>query len=240
MAYPKRATTYRPYYDRFGAGSVEADRTKDGLLFLIAGAFLGLIPVIGFIGGLISLIGAILIILGRAPFGSRHSNAVGLSVALYIVGIAIGVIFTLGLVSDISSIAQYSTSVRAASDAISSSFNDALDGILIGGAVTGLSNVLISYTLQKSKGRIILWSSYVASLIIFSFVLYYIGSQFPGAIQAAFASGTYDKAPIQDLQSQETLLSFLGVIPTLGYAFAYQLARVRIERGEIPTRDSVI
>ncbi len=236
--YPQRATAYQSYYNRVGTRSVEVDRTKDGLLFLIAGALLGLIPVIGIIGGLISLIGAILIILGRAPFGSRHSTAVGLSVALFIVGIAIAGIFTLGLASDVASIARYSTSVGTATDAITSAFNDFLYGVLISGAVTGLSNVLISYMLQKSKGKIILWSSYAASVIILSFVLYYIGSQLPSAIQAAFASGTYNSAPIQGLQSQETLLALLGVIPTLGYVYAYQLVRLRIERGEIPSRDS--
>src|SRR5437016_1254906 len=45
-------------------------RTKTGLLLLLIGFLMGWLPRIGIIGGLLILVGAILVILGRKAFGS--------------------------------------------------------------------------------------------------------------------------------------------------------------------------
>ena len=52
----------------------EIDRTKTGLLLLIVGLLVGPVPFIGIIGGILEIIGAILVILGRNAFGKPHSN----------------------------------------------------------------------------------------------------------------------------------------------------------------------
>ena len=49
-------------------------RTKTGLLLLIIGLLIGPIPLVGIIGSILDLIGAILVIVGRSPFGPEHSR----------------------------------------------------------------------------------------------------------------------------------------------------------------------
>ncbi len=53
------------------------------------GTILGPVPIITFIGGILALIGAILVILGRKAFGSDHSRNAIWSIIIYIVGLAI-------------------------------------------------------------------------------------------------------------------------------------------------------
>src|SRR5213592_907352 len=54
----------------------QIDRTKTGVLLLLIGTLIGWLPIIGVLGGLLVLIGAILVILGRKAFGAAHSRNV--------------------------------------------------------------------------------------------------------------------------------------------------------------------
>src|SRR5881628_1883343 len=70
----------------------QIDRTKTGLLLLLIGGLISWIPIIGLLGGVLLLVGAILVILGRKAFGSTHARNVVLAIVLFFVGIIIGVI----------------------------------------------------------------------------------------------------------------------------------------------------
>src|SRR2546427_7459328 len=60
---------YALLYDQ-GDRNEKVDRTKNGLLLLIIAAIIGFVPIIGtIIGGIMAIIGAALVILGRDPFG---------------------------------------------------------------------------------------------------------------------------------------------------------------------------
>src|SRR5207244_12017557 len=52
----------------------QIDRTKTGLLLLLIGGLISWIPIVGILGGLLSLIGAILGILGRKAFRFIHAR----------------------------------------------------------------------------------------------------------------------------------------------------------------------
>ena len=70
----------------------QIERTKWGILLLLFGALISWIPLVGAIGGLLTLIGVILVIVGRKAFGAVHRRNVGISIVLFFVGIAIAVV----------------------------------------------------------------------------------------------------------------------------------------------------
>src|SRR2546426_8764193 len=70
----------------------QIDRTKTGLLLLLIGGLISWIPFIGVLGGVLLLIRAILVIIGRKAFGSTHARNVLLAIVLFFVGVIIGVI----------------------------------------------------------------------------------------------------------------------------------------------------
>jgi hypothetical protein len=204
------------YWEHHRAGKI--DNTKTGLLLLIIGLALSWIPLIGAIGGLLALIGALLVILGREAFGREHARNAILALVFFFVGIGVTVVGALALF-----FAAFS--YRAGPSSIVQPTFAWLGVItIIGGGVTGISEVLLTYALQPSSGRILLWTAYATSIAIsivnFLFILPFFGGNgvvFPFVFSAIF------------------LTSLLGIIPALLYATAYYLARQRIVRREIPS-----
>jgi hypothetical protein len=209
--YPYNASV-AAYWEYHRAGKI--DNTKTGLLLLIIGLALSWIPFIGAIGGLVALIGALLVILGREAFGPEHARDAILALIVFIVGIGVTIVGFLAL---------FFTTIafRASPGSIVQPF--AWFGVLtiIGGAVTGLSEVLLTYALQLSTGRVLLWTAYAASIAISIVNLFFILPIFnePGGFlfPAIFVT------------------ALLGIIPAMLYAAAYYLARQRIVHREIPS-----
>src|SRR5947209_16915521 len=85
----------------------QIDRTKTGLLLLLIGGLISWIPLVGILGALLLLIGAILVIIGRKAFGSTHARNVVIAIVLYLVGILVGIIaavlFTAAVFSAVAS-----------------------------------------------------------------------------------------------------------------------------------------
>ena len=213
-----------PYPYGSGAGYWEyhrahnIDNTKTGLLLLIIGLALSWIPFIGAIGGLVALIGALLVILGREAFGREHARNTILALVFFFVGIGVTVAGALALFFAAFSYRTGPSSI------VQPTF--AWLGVItiIGGGVTGISEVLLTYALQPSSGRILLWTAYATSIVIsivnFLFILPFFGGTgvvFPFVFSSIF------------------LISFLGIIPALLYAAAYYLARQRIVHREVPS-----
>lgn len=229
-------------------------RAKTGLLLLAIGIFLGLgnllvyvrgtsvfgnmllaLGLLGLsvVGGILSIIGAVLVILGREVFGKTHSSQVLWSVGLFLGGIAIavisGLLFGLALVESL----RNGGSARL-QDSLVSSFYTALIGSLIGGAISGLAYVFVTYSLQRSQGRIVLWAAYVATVVVNLVALFHFSSQVPTAVQSGFSSGAPNLVPIFSLQAKIGSFTSLNSILTAAYGVAYLLVWSRINRGEIP------
>ncbi len=218
-------------------------RTKTGLLLLIIGLLIGPIPFVGSIGSILDLIGAILIIIGRRPFGPAHSRNTIWSVIIYVVGIAVvfigSVAFTLSVISaSINSSASGTFNQNTVSQALASSFNGLLIALAVGGAIFGIANVLFTYAIQNKNGRILLWSGYAASLAVSVITILVISPLIANAFQQAVAGGVYNRAPISALQFQLSIIGLLGYIPALIYAIAFYSVVSRINRAEIPGSQS--
>ncbi len=231
--------TPRPYgypFDHDYQKRTQTDRTKTGLLLLIIGLLVGPVPLVGIIGGILEILGAILVVLGRNAFGKPHSNYAIWSVIIYIVGSV--VIIASAFVFDFSlALARLGTNGQGlTSDAISSAINTLLIGALVGALVTGFATVLFTYALQETLGRVLLWVGYVASLIVGIVVFSDVSSTITTVVQQALTGGIYNPAPISNLQARIRTLQLLGFVPALIYSAAYYLVWSRIGRGEIPSQ----
>lgn len=204
------------YWEHNRAGKI--DNTKTGLLLLVIGLALSWIPLIGAIGGLVALIGALLVILGREAFGREHARNAILALVVFFVGIGVTIVGSVILFF-------LAFSYRAGPGSIvQSSFAWIGVASIIGGAVTGVSEVLLTYALQLNTGRILLWTAYAASIAVSIVNFLFILPLFGGTGLLAFP-----------VFPAILLTSFLGIIPALLYAVAYYLARQRIVNREIPS-----
>ena len=211
--------------------TTDIGRTSTGLLLLAISSLLDPIPILNYLGGLLALVGAVLMILGRGAFGDAHSRNVVLSVVIYVVGLVIGILVALSFAFSLGSIQISGASGSSAAGALSAAFNDLLVGLIITGAVIGVAIIVFTYAIQDRLGRVLLLAGYISSLSVGIFVLSVIGSQVTTALQSASLSSA-----VSSLQSQAQLLRLLGFIPAIFYATAYYRVRQRIDRGELPSR----
>src|SRR5260370_15334912 len=156
---PPPAQQYYPY--QYPANYWEVARTNKvnntltGLLLLVIGVLIAWIPFAGFIGGIVGFIGGILVLVGREPFGADHVRNTTLALIFFIVGIAVTIFgFFYALAYGISS--GLGASVVG------------LFGIvfLIGGAIFGLAEVLLTYSFQISNSHLRLWTPYRISILL--------------------------------------------------------------------------
>ena len=206
---------------------------------MMIGTLLGPVPLITFIGGILSLIGAILVILGRKAFGPEHSRNAIWSIIIYIVGfviIIIGVIaFAFAIISaTIASRSGNMTDLTVIAQALTSSFDGLLIAGIVGGAVSSIAYVLFTYQLQNRNGRIILWAAYASSMAIGLINAIIVSALLSDAIQRSIAGGILNPDPLRALQNQLQALGLLGFIPAALYATALYLVWSRIGRGELP------
>jgi hypothetical protein len=182
-----------------------------GLLLLVVGVLIAWLPFAGFIGGIVGFIGAILVLVGREPFGVDHVRNTTLALIFFVVGIAVTIFgFFYALVYGFSSGLGVSTVTL---------FSIVF---LIGGAIFGLSEVLLTYSLQSGNGHTLLWTAYGTSIVLgmVNLVLLPFGSG--GFWTLFFGTGVF------------LFTGFLAAIPAALYGTAFYLARERIVRHEIP------
>ena len=220
-----------------GERTKQVDRTRTGLLLLLVGTLISWVPIIGAVGGLIVLIGAILVILGRKAFGPIHSRNVVISIVLFFVGLII--LFVGGLILGLA-IATGFVGGTPTQASIEAAFNNALILLVVGSVVAGLANVFFSYALQIQIGKILLWAGYAASVAVQIAVFVVIRGTIAQLLVTMFPGGTYDPtaaaAAAASFQAQVSGLGLLSAIPALLFAAAYYLAWTRVNKGEIPER----
>ncbi len=212
----------------------DIDRTRTGVLLLAVGAFLSWVPVIGLLGGLLTLVGAILVILGRAAFGEKHARNVGIAIVLFIIGFIGGLVLAGGVLSSVEQAAALPPDQLQAT--VVSAFNTLLLGAIILGVITGPATVFFLWELLNPTGRILILASYLAGILIAFYVYVVIIGQVSTALAAAFATSPPDVTPIVALDNQINGLKLLDAIPSLVTAAAAGIAWSRIESKEIPKR----
>lgn len=193
----------------------------------------------GIIGGIIVLIGAILVIIGRKAFGPAHARNTILSIVIFVVGIAVAIAgsiaFALTVASTIIANSSGGTvNTTALGQALSSSFTTLLVLAAIGAAISGIAVVLFTYAIQKNLGRVILWTAYAASIVISIVTFIIVSPLLANVVSQSFSGTTFDLTPFNNLQSQVRVLNLLAFIPAIIYGTAIYLAWSRVKSGEIP------
>jgi len=212
---PPPAQQYYPY--QYPANYWEVVRTNKinnsltGLLLLVIGVLIVWVPFAGFIGGIVGFIGAILVLIGREPFGADHVRNTTLALIFFVVGIAVTIFGSFYAVA-------YSFASGLGVSTVS------LFGIVfvIGGGIFGLSEVLLTYSLQSSHGHTLLWTAYGISIFLGLVNVFLLPFGSGGFWPFYFGTGVL------------LFTGFLAAIPAALYGTAFYLARERIVRHEIP------
>lgn len=212
----------------------EVDRTRTGVLLLAAGSAIGWIPVISILGGLLVLIGAILVILGRQAFGAAHERNVLIAIVLYVIGLVGAFLLAGSFLSSIETAA--SLPATEAASAVVSAFDGFLIGSVIVGIFSGLATVLFLWALLDLPGKILIWASFVSSFVILGVVWAVITGQLGNAVASAFVGSPPDLGPLIALDNQLNSLRLLDILPDLLAAGAAYVAWARIVQGRIPER----
>jgi len=212
---PLPAQQYYPY--QYPANYWEVARTNKinntltGLLLLVIGVLIAWIPFAGFIGGIVGFIGGILVLVGREPFGADHVRNTTLALIFFVVGIAVTVFgFFYAVAYNVPS---------GLGDSFVTMFGIVF---LIGGAIFGLSEVLLTYSFQRSHGHTLLWTAYGISIFLNIVNLFIPPFGSGGFWPFYFGTGVY------------LFTGFLAAVPAALYGAAFYLARERIVRHEIP------
>ena len=161
------------YYETARATAI--DRTKTGLLLLVIGLVIIWIPTVGAVGVFLELAGAILVILGRHTFGPDHARNVLLSIIIFVIAIAVVVVAAIFVVFE-----QLLFFPPGGPLVPASFFGGFFLALLIGIAIFGIAEVLFTYALQTSSGRILLWCGY-ASTISTSSLTFFVLNNVPNA-----------------------------------------------------------
>ena len=217
----------------------QIERTKTGILLLLVGALAGWIPVIGAVGSLLTLVGAIFVILGRAAFGPVHRRNVLASIVLFVSGISIAILGSLivvGLAAGPVAAAKNEFELAAV---LEEAFTNILFLAAVGAFVSGLAGVFFTYALQNQEGRVLLAGAYVITVIVqfvtLLAVLPVLADVARSIAHSAATGGSVDVGGIANTVSAAVArVQLLSAIPALLYAAANYLAWMRIKNGEIP------
>lgn len=191
------------------------ERTEMGLWLIIVGLLLSPEPYTSGNGSTLIIIGFIMVALGRSAFGQEHSWLVFRSTVIFFLGLVIDVAnFLLALYL------PYSTGILGQYEI----------GSLITVAVSGIAILMLTYILQKSTGRILLWAGYVGSVTVNILLNYAYGiSAFPYVFPPVRLNYLYSLS----------FFALLNLIPASLSATAFYLAWKRINKGEIPKQPEI-
>lgn len=208
----------------------QVDRTKTGILMLLIGSLLSWAPYgISFIGYLLLVIGAILVILGRKAFGPAHTRYVLASIILFVVGcFVVLVVAVVALLPAIPSIINAGGVLTPTAEAATQSAG--LAGLIAFAVVVGIAEVLFIYALQRQLGRLLLWAGYAANVVL-NIAVYVVMNPVYNAVVT--------RADLDRALNAQLVYSLVAVIPALIFAAADYLAWSRINRREIPAPPTV-
>jgi hypothetical protein len=204
---------------------VARDRTMTGLLLLIIGFGLGWIPYISDIGALLELIGLYFVFRGRWGYTERHRRSVVIGTTLIVIAVIATIVLVLGFTAAIFSSVGPGVSLSQLGSPLVNDLYALFIGAFLLSVLLNFGAVYLVQGLADPPTKRILWGALALNIVIGLFVLFVIVPQVANAVSQATSGATYNGTPITNLQSEELLLSLLGVLPAVLYMWGY--ARVR-------------
>ena len=135
--------------------------------------FMAIIPgaVIGGIGGLLGLIGAILMLAGRKEFGEKHRKFIYYAILVFVISIVVSVILVgISMFATFASVGQTSFPSESPSDIVDFFRNSNFMTITaiaapIAAALGGLIWIFGLYQLENKNGKIVLYAAYIIMIV---------------------------------------------------------------------------
>lgn len=219
---------------------VLVENTEFGLLFMIFGVLLSAVPIIGPIGILFCLIGITLLVLGRDPFGKRHSTSVIIAAAVFVIGtgfVLVGSILYSMFVFSIPgpTFPPFWWGDTALAQALVPHLTSIFAIEATGAILTGVAFAVLTFFLQKRPGRVLVVIAAATSIAISVLVFSILSSD----VTTPLISGepsllyTYQNGWGWDVawafEHQVLVVGLLSVIPAIIYAAAYYSAYSHLE-----------
>ena len=220
------------------------NNTQKGLLILIMGISVGIITnislflltdnlpsvlalvlviIIGGIGGVLTLIGLILIVVGRREYGEKHSKLAIYAAVIFVLSIVIAAVFSI-MISMINFISNSPTNT-----------NIILLQIPITSTIGGLVYLFLLYELEDKNGKIVLFLAFIATIIASILITVDMMSLYE-ELMSAIAVGETSFTNIFDYINKMSRTGIYGIISSGLLLIALILPYNRIKSGElIPT-----
>jgi hypothetical protein len=179
--------------------------------------------IVGGIGGIIVFIGAILFLIGRKEFNEKHQRFVIYAVILFVISIIL--IFFLVVIGTFINITAGTT------DFSSSMVIPTITGAILGGLVY----IFALYELEDKKGRYILYTAYIVSIIIAVVIVLYSMGEYSNYLNEVFSTGNQptNYSSTMAFTSRMSNISVLGVISNILWAIAVYIPYKRIKDGDL-------
>ena len=235
--------------------------TKTGLLIIIIGMILGIISnitlffvnfnvdvskiedlyfaiapslIFTVIAGILILIGGILMIIGREDYGEKHSKFVLYAIIIFVVNFMITII--LNGISSALEPTSYFMFVKPTLSDYEPIILITVISSTISAIFAGLTYVFLLYHLENEKGRIVLFTAYIVSVIIAIVVAIYNHGVFTEMMRDLLASDTIDSSTISQVTAQLSSMSKATIFSSIGailFIFATYIPYKRIKSGEL-------
>lgn len=228
-------------------------KTQKGLYFLIIGTIItaiyaliislafifiqnfetmsivGIFGIVSFVGAILVIIGAILFLMGRGEFGEKHQKNVKNAVIIFIINIV--AVIVLSIVMSFIVYTSVSSSIPSSSEINSTPFSII---IVIISIVSSILGALIYYfaliELENEKGKKVLFAGIISSICISIFTSIYLAGML-GEIFGSISS-INNTTSITFMQNTGGI-GILGIIPSILFIYAFYIPYKRIKDGEL-------
>ena len=220
------------------------NNTQKGLLILIMGISVGiitnislflltdnlpgvltliLVAILGGIGGLLTLIGLILIVVGRREYGEKHSKFAIYAAVIFVLSIVIAAVFSI-MISMINFISNSPTNT-----------NIILLQTPITSTIGGLVYLFLLYELEDKNGKIVLFLAFIATIIASILITVDVMSLYE-ELMSSIAAGETSLTNTFNYISKISRTGIYGIISSGLLLIALILPYNRIKSGElVPT-----
>ncbi len=230
------------------------NKTEMGLLLIIIGTVLSLLStlgtiaagttgagamvgILGFLAGILVLVGVILMLVGRKEFGEDHHKFVKYAFVAFVLGIIIiiigGILMVAGAISAALE-AGVDSEEEIDYSLVAEGMTTGLIVIQVGGIIILIGEVLLVYKLENDTGRNILHLALVIGIIVSIVSTYLITQALNDFMDELDKTPEEDHEGVyEDFQQNTNVIGGLGLISSVLLLIGYIIPYQRIKKGEL-------
>ncbi len=191
--------------------------------------------IVAVVGGLLILIGALLMIIGRKDYGEQHSKFVVYAIVIFCINIVAAII--LKVIQSALIYLQVSSPMSGPSSYdFSGMIIMALIQMIISTIMGGLCYVFLLYHLENEKGRYVLFAAFITSIVLAIGIAIYNYGVLTEMINGMLNSGDYSSSVASQALAQISNISKAGILNIVSgilFIIATYIPYRRITSGEL-------